>query len=203
MRLLITIFKISIYMYEVPHHDISLYIYIGAPHFNIPFVFLDTWGSSLQYSKNHIMCSLQYWNLKWILHHDIRNIPLYVFRNILLWERSEYYIMILEISLCMYFEIFSCENYTVNPALLTSSFVWQILLSLFHISLFKVIKRQYFSQGKCEFLIFLFVILDKIKIFTLETVYLPHQLLYMLFLAPLKNVWAIYGLTVKTLLKKC
>ncbi len=80
-----------------------------------------------------------------------------------------------------------CAN-TVNPALSTSSFVWQILLSLFHISLFKVIKRKYFSQGKCEFFIFLFVLLDKIKIVTLETVYLPHQLLYMLFLAPLKNV---------------
>ncbi len=31
------------------------------------------------------------------------------------------------------------ENYTVNPALLASSFVWQIQLSLLHISLFKVI----------------------------------------------------------------
>jgi hypothetical protein len=85
-------------------------------------------------------------------------------------------------------ELRTMKTYTVNPALLTSSFVWQILLSFFHISLFKVIKRKYFSQGNCEFLIFLFVLLDKIKIFTLETVYLPHQLLYMLFLAPLKNV---------------
>jgi hypothetical protein len=38
--LLITIFEISIYMDEFTHHDISLYI--GAPHQNIPFVFLDT-----------------------------------------------------------------------------------------------------------------------------------------------------------------
>ncbi len=65
-------------------YDISLYI--GVPHKNIPFIFLDTWGSFLQYSKYHIMCSLKYWNLKWILHHVTRNILLYVFRNILLWE---------------------------------------------------------------------------------------------------------------------
>jgi hypothetical protein len=38
--LLIKIFEISIYMYEAPHHDISLYA--GAPHYNIPYVFLDT-----------------------------------------------------------------------------------------------------------------------------------------------------------------
>jgi hypothetical protein len=34
------IFEIFIYMYEAPHHDISLYV--GAPHYDIPFVFLDT-----------------------------------------------------------------------------------------------------------------------------------------------------------------
>jgi hypothetical protein len=38
--LLITIFEISIYMYAATHHDISLYV--GVPHYNIPFVFLDT-----------------------------------------------------------------------------------------------------------------------------------------------------------------
>jgi hypothetical protein len=38
--------------------------------------------------------------------------------------------------------------YTVNPALLVSSFVWQIQLSSLHISLFKIIKRNYFCQGK-------------------------------------------------------
>jgi hypothetical protein len=65
-------------------------------------------------------------------------------------------------------------RHTVNPALLTSSFVWQIQLFLLKISLFKEIKRKYFSQGKCEFMIFLIVLLDKIKILTLETVYLPH-----------------------------
>jgi hypothetical protein len=61
--------------------------------------------------------------------------------------------------------------HTVNPALLTSSFVWQMQLSLLHISLFKIIKRKYFSQRKCELLIFLFVLLDKIKILPLETAY--------------------------------
>jgi hypothetical protein len=35
--LLITIFEISIYMYEVLHTDISLHV--GAPHYNIPYVF--------------------------------------------------------------------------------------------------------------------------------------------------------------------
>ncbi len=57
--------------------------------------------------------------------------------------------------------------YTVNPALLASSFVLQIQLSWLHISLFKVIKRKYFSQGICEFVKFLFVLLDKIIILTL------------------------------------
>jgi hypothetical protein len=59
------------------------------------------------------------------------------------------------------------STHTVNPALLASSFVWQIQLSLLHISLFKVIKRKYISQGKCEFVKFLFVLLDKIEILTL------------------------------------
>jgi hypothetical protein len=58
-------------------------------------------------------------------------------------------------------------SYTVNPALLTSSFVWLIQLCLLHISLFKVIIRKYFSQGKYELMNFLFVLLDKLKIFTL------------------------------------
>jgi hypothetical protein len=56
---------------------------------------------------------------------------------------------------------------TVNPALLTSSFVWLIQLCLLHISLFKVIIRKYFSQGEYELMNFLFVLLDKLKIFTL------------------------------------
>jgi hypothetical protein len=68
------------------------------------------------------------------------------------------------------FGLKNCEmvnSYTVNPALLASSFVWQIQLSLLHISLFKVIEWKYFSQGKCEFMKFLFVLLDMIKILAL------------------------------------
>jgi hypothetical protein len=61
----------------------------------------------------------------------------------------------------------SRDKYTVNPALLTSSFVWLIQLWLLHISLFKEIIRKYFSQGKYELMNFLFVLLDKLKIFTL------------------------------------
>ncbi len=53
--------------------------------------------------------------------------------------------------------------YTLNPPLLTSSFVWLFL----HISFFKVIIRKYFTQSKCELLNFLFVLLEKIKMFTL------------------------------------
>ena len=34
----------------------------------------------------HEKCSSKYWKLKWMLYHYIRNIPLYVFRNILFWE---------------------------------------------------------------------------------------------------------------------
>ncbi len=79
---------------------------------------------------------------------------------------------------------------TVNPALLASSFVWQIQLYFLHISLFKIIKRKYFIQSKCEFMKFLFVLLDKINILPLYTVYLPHQLLHMLFFAPFRNFWA-------------
>jgi hypothetical protein len=56
---------------------------------------------------------------------------------------------------------------TVNPALLASRFVWLIQLSLLHISLFKEIINKYFSQGKCEFMKILFVLLGKIKILTL------------------------------------
>jgi hypothetical protein len=62
--------------------------------------------------------------------------------------------------------LFEYRIHTVNPALLASSFVWQIQLSLLHISLFKVTKRKYFSQGKWEFMKFLFVLLDNIKILT-------------------------------------
>ncbi len=54
----------------------------------------------------------------------------------------------------------SLLSFTVNPALLGSSFVWQIQLYLLHISLFKVIKRNPFSQGKYEVMKFLFVLLD-------------------------------------------
>jgi hypothetical protein len=46
-------------------------------------------------------------------------------------------------------------------------------------SLFKVIKRKYVSQGKCEFMIFLFVV---------KPAYLPRQLLHMLFLTPFINI---------------
>jgi hypothetical protein len=59
------------------------------------------------------------------------------------------------------------QQYTVNPALLANSFVWQIQLYLLHISLFKVIKINHFSRGKYEFMKFLFVHLDKIKLLTL------------------------------------
>jgi hypothetical protein len=77
--------------------------------------------------------------------------------------------------------------YTVNPALLASSFVKQIQLYFLHISLFKIIKRKYFIQSKCEFTKLLFGLLDKIKSFPLYTVYLPHQLLHMLFLIQFRN----------------
>jgi hypothetical protein len=62
------------------------------------------------------------------------------------------------------------------------------IFSKLHISLFKIIERKYFSQRKCELLIFLFVLLDKIKILPLETAYFPHQLLYMLYQTPLRNL---------------
>jgi hypothetical protein len=52
-------------------------------------------------------------------------------------------------------------THTVN------SFVWQIKLSLLQISLFKVIKRKYFSQGKCESMKSLVLCLDQIKSLTL------------------------------------
>ncbi len=42
-----------------------------------------------------------------------------------------------------------------------------VQLSSLHILLFKVIKVKYFTQGKCEFMNFLFVLLDKIKNFSL------------------------------------
>jgi hypothetical protein len=74
---------------------------------------------------------------------------------------------------------------------LASSFVWQIQQSLLHISLFKVFQRKYFSQGTYEFMKFLFALLEKIKLLTLETVPLPHQLLRMLFLTPFKYFLAI------------
>ncbi len=45
---------------------------------------------------------------------------------------------------------------TVKPALLTSSFEWQVQLTILQLSLFKVIKRKYFSQGKCLFLMLLY-----------------------------------------------
>jgi hypothetical protein len=57
--------------------------------------------------------------------------------------------------------------YTVNPALLTSNFVWLIQISSLHISLFKIITMKYFTQGKCEFMNFLFALSDKMKILTL------------------------------------
>jgi hypothetical protein len=51
-----------------------------------------------------------------------------------------------------------------KPSPLPKSFAWQIQLSLLHITFFKVIMMKYFSQGKCEFMNFLFVLLDKINI---------------------------------------
>jgi hypothetical protein len=79
------------------------------------------------------------------------------------------------------------RQHTVNPALLASSFVWQIQLYFHHISLFKIIQRKYFMQSKCEFMLFLHALYDKIKILPLYTVYLPHQLLHMLFFLPFRN----------------
>jgi hypothetical protein len=86
---------------------------------------------------------------------------------------------------CTNFEIIS--RHTVNPALLASSFVWHIQLYFLHISLFKIINRKYLIQSKCELMKFLFVLLEKIKILPLYTVYLPHQLLHMLFITPFRN----------------
>jgi hypothetical protein len=80
----------------------------------------------------------------------------------------------------------SCHR-TVNPALLASSFVRQIQLYFLHISLFKIIKRKYFIQSKCEFMKLLFRLLGKIKILPLYSFYLPHQLLHMLFFSPFRN----------------
>jgi hypothetical protein len=57
--------------------------------------------------------------------------------------------------------------YPVNPALLASSFAWQIRLSLLHISLFKVFKRKYFSQSLRKCIKFVFMLLDNNKILTL------------------------------------
>jgi hypothetical protein len=57
--------------------------------------------------------------------------------------------------------------HTVNLAVLTSSFEWLIQLHSLHISLFKVITKKYFTQSKCEFMNFIFVLLDKIKILIL------------------------------------
>jgi hypothetical protein len=59
--------------------------------------------------------------------------------------------------------------YTLNLAHLTSSFVWPVQLSLLHILLFKVLIRKYFTQGKCDFMKFLFILSGKIKILTLYT----------------------------------
>ncbi len=44
---------------------------------------------------------------------------------------------------------------------------------------------------------FLFVLIGKIKILTLKTVYFPHELLHMLFLTPFRNLLSIFGLTVE------
>ncbi len=44
-----------------------------------------------------------------------------------------------------------------------------------------------FNQSNCEFMKLLFVLLGKIKILPLYTVYLPHQLLHMLFFTPFRN----------------
>ncbi len=64
--------------------NISLYIRVS--YFNIPFVFLNTQKTLIAIFEYHKMCTSKYWKLKWILYHYIRNIPLYVFQNILFWE---------------------------------------------------------------------------------------------------------------------
>jgi hypothetical protein len=81
-------------------------------------------------------------------------------------------------------------------------FVRQIQLASLYISHFKVTKRKYFSQGKCNFMKLLFVLWDKIKILSLQTVNLPHQYLHVLFLTPLINFWGICKLTVENMAEK-
>jgi hypothetical protein len=56
---------------------------------------------------------------------------------------------------------------TLNLAHLANSFVWPVQLSLLHMLLFKVLIRKYFTQGKCDFLKFLFILSGKIKFLTL------------------------------------
>jgi hypothetical protein len=70
------------------------------------------------------------------------------------------------------------------------------------ISLFKVFKGKNFSQSKRECVKFLFMLLDNIKILTLQTVFLSHQLLHMLFLTPFINFLEIYELTVENMTEK-
>jgi hypothetical protein len=86
-----------------------------------------------------------------------------------------------------------------NPTLLTSNFAWLIQLSSLHASLFKVIMMKYFSQVKCKFMNFLFALLGKIKILTLQTIYFSHQLLHMLCITPFINFCAISGLKVENI----
>jgi hypothetical protein len=72
--LLITIFEISHYIYKAPHHDIR-------------YVFLETWGS----------------------FSNIQNITVCVYWNIEYWSESDF--TILEISLHVFWNILLCENW--------------------------------------------------------------------------------------------
>jgi hypothetical protein len=86
--------------------------------------------------------------------------------------------------------VLTCSALYINPALLASSFVWQIQLYFLYISLFKIIQKKYFIWSKFELMKFLFALLDKIKTLPLCTFYLPHQLLHMLFFSPFRSFWA-------------
>ncbi len=54
--------------------------------------------------------------------------------------------------------------------------------------MFKVNMMKYFIQNKCEFRYFLFALLGKTKILTFQNVYIPHQLLHMLFITAISAI---------------
>jgi hypothetical protein len=61
-------------------------------------------------------------------------------------------------------------------------------------SFFKVTIMTYFIQVNCELVNFLFVLLDKINMFTLENVYFSHQLLNLLVrISFTKSIFCVKG----------